>query len=146
MMVLFAILSGVTVVVGRMLNAQACGYVGLRRSTFNNYLVGLLVSLAAMAAAGEGLGWPAGPGGPFIYLGGAMGVGVVMISSHIALKISVLRMTLVAFVCQMAAALALDAWLSGEFSARRAVGGALVLAGLLVQGVGGGGAPAEKCE
>ena len=137
MMELLAALSGAGVVVGRMLNAQAGARVGLGRSTFNNYWVGLVVCLLAMLLAGERLTPPEGGGTAFMYLGGALGVGVVMLSSLVALKISTLRLTLVAFVSQMATALALDAFFSGAFSAPRAAGSILVLLGLAVIRPGG---------
>jgi hypothetical protein len=54
----------------------------------------------------------------------------------VALRVSTLRMSLVVFVSQMATALALDAWMTGSFSARQAAGCALVLAGLWVASPG----------
>jgi transporter family-2 protein len=144
MMELFAALSGAGVVVGRMLNAQAGARVGLGRSTFNNYWVGLVVCALAMLLAGERFALPEGGANLFMYLGGALGVGVVMLSSVVALKISTLRLTLVAFVSQMATALALDAFLSGAFSAPRAIGSLMVLLGLMVIRVGGDPSPAGK--
>jgi transporter family-2 protein len=137
MMELFAALSGAGIVVGRMLNAQASNYVGIGRSTFNNYWVGFLSCLLALLLAGCGFSLPRDIGGPFMYLGGALGVGVVMISSMVALRLPALRMTLIVFVSQMAAALLLDAWVSGAFSMPRAIGCALVLAGFAVISLGG---------
>ena len=137
MMELFAALSGAGIVIGRMLNAQASNHIGISRSTFNNYWVGFLSCLAALLLAGSGFNLPQGIGGPFMYLGGALGVGIVMISSLVALKIPALRMTLIVFVSQMAAALLLDAWVSGAFSPYRAIGCALVLAGFTVLSLGG---------
>lgn len=138
MMELFAALSGAGIVIGRMLNAQASNYVGVSRSTFNNYWVGFLSCLLALLLAGCGFSLPRNIGGPFMYLGGALGVGIVMISSLAALKLPALRMTLIVFVSQMAAALLLDAWVSGAFSLPRAIGCALVLAGFVVISLGGG--------
>lgn len=137
MMALFAALSGAGIVVGRMLNAQAGARVGLGRSTFNNYWTGLVSCLIAMWLAGGRITAPGAVGGLFMYLGGALGVGVVMISSMVALRVSTLRMTLIVFVSQMATALALDSWVSGTFSATRAAGCALVLLGFLVTSLGG---------
>ena len=135
MMELLAALSGAGVVIGRMLNAQAGAHIGLVRSTFNNYWVGLTCCVIAMAFTG---GRALSPEGfePFIYVGGALGVGVVMISSLVALKVSTLRLTLVAFVSQMATALALDWAFSGIFSAPRAIGSLLVLLGLVILSTG----------
>ena len=131
MMELLAALSGAGIVIGRMLNAQAGTHIGLVRSTFNNYWVGLACCAVAMAFAGGRAISPVGFE-PFIYVGGALGVGVVMISSLVALKVSTLRLTLVAFVSQMATALALDWVFSGVFSAPRALGSLLVLLGLVI--------------
>ncbi len=145
MMELLAALSGVSIVVGRMLNAQASARIGLGRSTFNNYWVGLIVSILAMLIAGEQLALPAHAGNAFMYLGGPMGVGVVMLSSMVALRISSLRMTLLSFVSQMAAALALDAWILGSFSIYRAAGVLLVLMGLVLLSLGErDSSPSEK--
>ena len=143
MMELFAALSGAGVVVGRMLNAQAGERIGLTRSTFNNYWVGLACCAIAMAFAGERVAPPEGFE-PAMYLGGALGVGVVMLSSLVALKVSTIRLTLVAFVSQMAAALALDWAFLGSFSAPRAIGSLLVLAGLVVLSPGTDSPAAEK--
>jgi bacterial/archaeal transporter family-2 protein len=132
MMELLAALSGAGVVVGRMLNAQAGSRIGLGRSTFNNYWVGLVVCLIAMLLAGGRLAPLKQSANIFMYLGGVLGVGIVMLSSLVALRISTLRLTLVAFVSQMATALALDAFLSGSLSVYRAIGSLLVLLGLLV--------------
>jgi transporter family-2 protein len=143
MMEFLAALSGAGVVIGRMLNAQAGAHVGLVRSTFNNYWVGLVCCAAFMAFAG-GRVEPSGVVEPFLYIGGALGVGVVMLSSLVALKVSTLRLTLMAFVSQMLTALALDWAFLGIFSAPRAAGSLLVLAGLVVLSPGGEASVAEK--
>ncbi len=144
MMELLAALSGAAIVIGRMLNAQAGERVGLGRSTFNNYWVGLLVCLIAMLLADGHLAPAQGGTGAFMYLGGALGVGVVMLSSLVALRISTLRLTLITFVSQMATALLLDAFLTGSFSASRAIGSLLVLMGLVVISLGGNPSVAGK--
>lgn len=143
MMELLAALSGAGVVIGRMLNAQAGAHVGLVRSTFNNYWVGLVCCAVFMVFA-SGRIEPSGVLDPVMYIGGALGVGVVMLSSLVALKISTLRLTLVAFVSQMTTALALDWAFSGIFSAPRAVGSLLVLAGLVVLSPRGDASVTEK--
>jgi uncharacterized membrane protein YdcZ (DUF606 family) len=143
MMELLAALSGAGVVIGRMLNAQAGARIGLVRSTFNNYWVGLVCCALFMAFAGGRVAPPEGFE-PFLYVGGALGAGVVMLSSLVALKVSTLRLTLVAFVSQMMTALALDWAFSGVFSAPQAVGSLLVLAGLVVLSPGGDASATEK--
>jgi uncharacterized membrane protein YdcZ (DUF606 family) len=144
MLELLAALSGAGVVVGRVLNAQASKSVGLGRSTFNNYWVGLISCAIFMLLAGGRLTPIEGDGSLFMYLGGAMGAGVVMLSSLVALKVSTLRLTLIAFVSQMATALLLDWLLTGAFSAPRALGALLVLAGLVVLSPGGDPSAAGK--
>jgi len=144
-MELFAALSGAGIVVGRMLNAQAAQKAGLGRSTFNNYWVGLLCCLLALRLSG-GQAAPAQAGSLFMYLGGALGVGVVMLSSMVALKISTLRLTLIAFVSQMATALILDWVFSGAFSLPKALGALLVLAGLVVLSLDGDLSPAGRSD
>lgn len=143
MMELLAALSGAGVVVGRMLNAQAGAHIGLGRSTFNNYWVGLVCCAIFMAFAGGRFAPPEGFE-PAMYLGGALGVGVVMLSSLVALKISTLRLTLVAFASQMMTALALDWAFSGSFSAPRALGSLMVLAGLVALSPAGNASATEK--
>jgi transporter family-2 protein len=143
MMELLAALSGAGIVIGRMLNAQAGARIGLLRSTFNNYWVGLVCCAAFLALAGGRIERPEGFE-PIMYLGGALGVGVVMLSSLVALRVSTLRLTLVAFVSQMMTALALDWAFSGVFSAPRAIGSLLVLAGLVVLSPGGDASATEK--
>ena len=103
-------------------------------STFFNYVMGLLLSVLLYAFAGQGAaGLKLAAGGPFhTYLGGAMGVVIVLMSNFIVGKIPSFYMTLALFVGQVMAGLLLDMALSGAFSARNLLGGLFVLAGLVL--------------
>lgn len=132
---LLALLSGGTIVLNRTLNAEAGTRLGVAQSTVFNYITGLCTSLLVLLAVREPLVWPM-PGVWFLYTGGLMGVCVVMLSNYAAPHMSVFLMTLLVFVSQFAAALAIDALAGLALSPLKALGGLFVLGGLVLYVVG----------
>lgn len=131
--VLVCLLAGVTVLVSRLINGQQAAHSGLLGSTLINYAVGLSVSLLLLAFTGGGPSIPQAMSGPFyIYLGGAMGGVILLLSSFCVGKIPSFYMTLAFFVGQVLAGLLLDMALAQAFPFNNLVGGLFVLAGLTV--------------
>lgn len=136
LMFFIALVAGGLNVLSRMINADLATKVGDYQSTFFNYLVGLLVSVAAMLA----LFWaglfpihftlPAAGSTPY-FTGGIIGVVVVIISNIVTTKIPALQLTLFIFVSQLGAGILLDYLVLHQFTPGLPAGGALVLAGLL---------------
>lgn len=132
--VMVSLLAGTTVLFSRLLNGRLAAHTSVGSSTFFNYVMGLLLSVLLYAFAGQGTaGLKQAAGGPFhIYLGGAMGVVIVLMSNFIVGKIPSFYMTLALFVGQVMAGQLLDMALSGAFSWRNLLGGLFVLAGLVL--------------
>jgi transporter family-2 protein len=134
--VVVSLLSGLTVVVSRSLNAQLAERTSVLVSTWYNYVTGIAVSAAALAAAaisgrtGVPAALPAVPS--WLYLGGAVGAAVVLISNLCVRRMSSLAMTLVMFAGQVFGGVAIDAVILGECSWRSLAGGAFAFLGLIL--------------
>ena len=131
--VVFALLSGLTIVFARTLNGQLTQRQGAMRSTVMNYITGLGTSILVMLFLGmkEPM-WtsPALSGNWFMYLGGTLGVCLIMLLNVTVPKVPAFAFTLLQFLGQMVTSLALDAMLTGAFSVRNLLGGILVWIGL----------------
>lgn len=133
--VVLSLLTGVTVVTSRTLNARLSARTSIWTGTLFNYLTGLCVAVPLLLFFGRGepaftakLALPAA----WYFLGGPIGVATVALSSVAVEKISAVGMTLFLFVGQVFAGIALDALLTGAFSAENLIGGLFVAAGLTV--------------
>ena len=133
--IMISLLAGVTNVLSRTMNAELAIHTSLRKSTFMNFLVGLIVAILVLLAVDGGptLSLPEGTAiQPWIYTGGLIGVAVVMISNATVSKISSFSMTLLVFVGQVFTGILLDMLISGVFSWKTLVGGLCVAAGLTI--------------
>lgn len=125
--------SGALLVVSRSLNARLAEHTSVPVSTLVNYITGLITAIPVLFLLGRGepalSGFALSPKW-WIYLGGALGVAIVLISNLVVTKISALYVTLLMFVGQVFAGVGFDALLTGAFSMRNLVGGLFVTAGL----------------
>lgn len=133
-MLLVAMLVGANTVVCRYLNALYARRNGLPMGTLANYVTGLLTALLAMWALGGAESvQPVGAltfRTVMMFLGGTLGVALIQILIYITPRLPAFASTLLIFVSQLTAGLALDTWLTGVFSPAKLLGGALVAAGL----------------
>lgn len=133
--VLVALLSGVTVIVSRTLNARLAECTSVRISTLFNYLVGLALAIPVYFLLGRHEvsvaqfqfypNW-------YLYLGGTLGVCMILFCNMTVAKISALYFTLFSFLGQVFSGILIDALIDGAFSPRNLIGGVFVTAGLLV--------------
>ncbi|NLW79701.1 MAG: DMT family transporter [Ruminococcaceae bacterium] len=133
--VVMGVLGGASNVFSRMLNAGLADRVGVYRSTLVNYITGLALSALILLILRPALAAPPALQGPmdfFMYLGGALGVVVVVISNMVALRLSSLVMTLLVFISQLATGILLDFIRTGTLPLGQLVGAVLLLAGLLL--------------
>lgn len=132
MYLLFGILAGATIVVARMCNAELGRHIGNYKSTFYNYVTGLLGAILLLYATGGTL-FPFSfrEGSIIMYLGGLIGVCNMIISNYITPKMSAYVLTLLIFVSQLAAGIVIDALTGTPVSIGKVAGGILVLLGLL---------------
>lgn len=132
--VVLSILSGVTVVVSRTLNARMLLHYDLQMSTLFNYITGLFSSslvllvlspIAFTTLFSFQLPW-------YTYIGGAIGAVLVSLSSVVAVRLPSYSITVVMFLGQFFFGMALDA-LTGRTPTPQAVAGGVILAiGLFV--------------
>lgn len=137
--VILCFLAGVTVVVSRTTNAKLAEETSLFKSTFYNYVTGLIGSIILLFIANFFiapqflnspllLGWDKW----WIYLGGALGVFGVSISNIVVTKISSFYITLLMFIGQVFTGIILDIIISKTFSLGNLLGGIFVTVGLIL--------------
>jgi len=128
-------LAGFTIVMSRTLNARLSAVTSVRVSTFYNYLVGLMVSALFLLILGRGeIAFAELTLSPswYIYLGGVLGVAVVLLSNIVVVRVSAFYLTLLIFVGQVFSGVLIDAFLAQEVVLRNVIGGVLVAAGLSI--------------
>ncbi len=131
--VVVSLLTGVTIVVSRSINACLARQTGMLQSTLCNYAVGFAVSILVLLAAGTGepmlSSFTLSPR-VYIYTGGMLGVCVVTLFNAVAAKVSSFYITLLSFAGQVFSGLVLDIMLTGSFSLFNLIGGVFVTVGL----------------
>ncbi|MED0965756.1 DMT family transporter [Bacillus paramycoides] len=128
-----AILVGVSIVVARIINANLATKIGIWEGTFFNYITGLFFSVLFLIFSTDSLYISSHTlqSIPFaVYLGGLVGVIVIVLSNYITPKISAFYLTLLIFIGQLFMGTVIDFLLSNELSIGKIVGGILVLLGL----------------
>ncbi|CAM4227100.1 membrane protein [Bacillus manliponensis] len=128
-----AILAGVSIVVSRIINANLAKKIGTFQGTFFNYVTGLLVSILFLFFSSESLSLSTTTlqSIPFAaYLGGLVGVIVIVASNYITPKISSFYLTLFIFVGQLFMGVVIDFFTLHDISIGKVIGGVLVLLGL----------------
>lgn len=132
--VIVSFVAGVSIVISRTLNAKLSDFTNVRISTFYNYLVGLVISIFAFLLLGRNemvLAFVISPNW-YIYLGGMLGVVVVLMGNIIVVKISAFYLTLLIFIGQVFSGVLIDIVISRELSSRNLIGAVLVSIGLCV--------------
>lgn len=128
-----SILGGASVVLGRMINAKLSEKIGTLQSTLINYIVGLSFTIIIFFITQDKfkMGLHAFSSIPFwAYLGGLMGVIIIMTSNYVTPRISAFYITLLVFIGQLFLGTVIDYFMLRQLSLTKAIGGILVLAGL----------------
>ena len=129
--VLLSLLTGLTLALNRHINAQLSEHTNALIATFYNYVIGLPISIAACLMLAKPFPLPTTLAMPmWMYLGGAIGVVIVLQSNFSTHHVPALYMTFVVFVGQIFMGLVLDAFLTGAFPMQNLIGGLCVMAGL----------------
>ena len=131
---LMSVASGVTGVTSRLANAQLSARTSAIGGSFVNHWTGLVGSVLLMLVVEPDiLGCLQVTGVPaWVYVGGALGVLMVMLWNVAALKVPAFQLTMLSFAGQVFTGLVLD-WILGQgFSQEIFVGGAFVIAGVAV--------------
>jgi transporter family-2 protein len=120
--------------VARTLNARLAERTSLRASTLFNYAIGLAAAIPTALLLGRAEpAFAAFALSPkvWIYLGGVIGVVVVLLLNYTVTRVSAFSLSLFLFIGQVFAGILIDALFLGAFSPRLLIGGLLVAAGLV---------------
>lgn len=129
--VLISIIAGAIVVISRILNTKLSKKVGLIESGFFNYFTGLLTSLIVFIIFKEKFSINQFTNLPFYaYLGGVLGVIIVILNSVITPKMSSFYATLIIFIGQLFTGILIDCITVNSISLPKIIGGILVVVGL----------------
>jgi transporter family-2 protein len=125
--------AGITVVLSRTVNARLSERIGALQGSFINHVIGLPVAIAVLFIWGRTdqilVGF-AFSSDVWIYWGGIMGVMVVMLSNIIVPKVPAFRLTLLSFIGQVSAGIALDLITKKGYSEADFIAGLLVSVGI----------------
>ncbi|MDR5585898.1 MULTISPECIES: DMT family transporter [Clostridium] len=129
--ILMSILAGVIIVVSRILNTKLSKEIGLIESSYFNYFTGSITSILFFFIMREKFVFTSLNTVPFYaYLGGLLGVAIVVLNSVVTPKMSAFYVTLLIFVAQLFTGIALDWLISRQFPLSKIIGGLIVVAGL----------------
>lgn len=125
--------AGVTVVFSRTINARLSEHIGALHGSFINHVVGLPVAVAVFALWSNSdpiIDRLAVSSDVWIYLGGVMGVVVVLLFNMTVPKIPATKLTLLVFIGQIFAGIGLDLITKKGYSEESFIAGLLVSAGI----------------
>lgn len=132
--VIVSLLSGITIVTSRSVNAELAEHTSPLISTWYNYVVGLVCCTAlwlfAIPAGGSSFHFPVSSD-LFIYTGGLIGVCSILILNLTVQKMPAFIMTLIMFIGQIFTGMLLDLIAGEPFSLPKLLGGILAAAGLV---------------
>lgn len=131
--VIVSLLTGLTIVLGRTINAQLAQETSMIKSTLFNYIVGFATSIIILLIVGRDEILFASftlPSNWWVYTGGIIGVFTIMLLNITVSKVSSFYLTLLLFVGQVFSGIIVDIILSGVFSYNNLIGGILVAVGL----------------
>lgn len=128
--ILIAFAGGVTNVLSRTVNARLSYHVGALDGSFINHLVGLPLSILAMLLLGRGEVFPGFFPQVWMYIGGTMGVATVLLLNVIVPKLPAFQVTMLTFVAEVFAGVAIDLLTGTDISSRTFTGGLIIAAGM----------------
>ena len=129
--IFLSILTGVIIVVSRILNTKLSEKIGLLESSYFNYLTGAVTSIILFLFVGESFNLSSLKTVPFYgYLGGILGVSIVILNSVVTPKLSAFYVTLLIFKGQLFTGIVIDWIVSGHLPINKLIGGIIVVCGL----------------
>lgn len=129
--VLYAVTSGVTVVLSRSVNTQLSEKIGAMHGALVNHVVGLIVSILILFFVNVEI-VPFKLNNPLMYFGGVLGVVVVYLSNIVVPKVSSFNLTILSFVGQVLMGLVLDLILTQTYSVPTLKAALIIATGILL--------------
>ncbi len=133
MYILTAIVVGISIVLAMVQNGALTEKIGYKNTTLMNFITGFLTSSFIFLFTG----WhfksfiDLKSMSPLGYMGGLLGVMVVLLSNIVIHKIPVIESAMLAYVGQLACGLVIDAFMGINFSPGKIIGCVLILLGVL---------------
>lgn len=126
-----SVLAGVTVVLGRILNANLAQRIGTVQATAINYIVGLFFSTLFLLVINKGFSYSSSSAVVplWAYLGGLLGIAIIMISNYTTPRVPAFSLTLLVFLGQLIVGFLIDWLITKEFSTGKLIGSLFVIAG-----------------
>ena len=129
--IIISVISGAIVVISRILNTRLSEKIGLLESSFFNYLTGLLSALILFVILKDKFTLSQLSTLPvWAYLGGVLGIIVVILSSVVTPKMSSFYITLIIFIGQLFSGIIIDFLILKTIPYAKFIGGLLVVLGL----------------
>lgn len=131
--IFLAIISGISIVVSRIINSNLAEEIGVLEGTFYNFLTGFILSCIFLLISNEfiTLSHETFASTPFyLYLGGIIGVATISLSNFITPKTSSFYLTLLIFIGQLFMGILIDYITFSQLSTGKIIGGIFVIIGL----------------
>ncbi|WP_250455222.1 DMT family transporter [Clostridium tertium] len=128
--ILLAILSGVSVVLSRIINFKLAEEIGTFQGTFFNYLTGFITSLIFFFLTKDYINISELSIPFYAYLGGTIGILVVLMFNYITPKVSSFSLSILVFIGQLSIGIIIDYFSNNTISVGKILGGLLILLGL----------------
>lgn len=128
-------ISGISLVLSRTVNARLAEKTGALQGSLVNHLVGLPITvLIAFVIAKERISIIPASGSfqPWIYLGGILGVVVIMVLNIIVPKIPAFQLTMLVFIGQIFSGICLDVIIGNPYSDTSFEGGIVIAIGVAI--------------
>lgn len=126
-----SVFAGAMLVVQRMVNARLSDQIGALRGSLVNHITGLPVTILLLFTIGGGISAGLVPDGRiWIYLGGTLGVTVVMLSNLLTPRLPAFTFTVMTFLGQIFSGTAIDLLFGKEVSTRSLLGGMIIAVGV----------------
>ncbi len=134
MYMFLAIIVGVSIVVAMVQNGALSERIGYKNTTLINFITGFLASALIFIFTGWHLKTFINlkSMGPVGYIGGALGVIVVLLSNIVIHKIPVIESAMLAYVGQLACGLVIDALMGINLSFGKIIGCVLIILGVII--------------
>lgn len=127
-----AFICGCSIVLSIIFNGKVASEVGAKQASLINFITGLALITGIYLLFDRGSLFPKSQLSPYLYIGGALGVGVVILSSQVINKLSALYVTILAFLGQMFTAMVIDYIQSGVLDKANILGSIVMLVGLIL--------------
>lgn len=132
MVYLIAFITGITIVIAMVQNANLANSVGVKQSTLMNFISGLTAVLIIFLLTKESFNFITLIPSTHIlgYFGGLLGIIVVASSTIILKKVSVIAATMLMYAGQLIMGLLIDATRGTDLSIGKIIGCVLIIAGV----------------